>query len=397
MEAPELFFTELSPIENNLLEKHYVIDEGQAILVISLDIGDGRKDEIRVYENDNSDQLAIDFCYKHKLGAKAKLLLAGEIEKHFKVALSRSIALSISHQSTSPAHPKSPPARNGRSQTFTQRSMQVKQSLLKTPPNPSSEASSPSYNPITRRLSPSKLSQASTSIQASPSHLKKPNKRNQSLYEINSSAKPQNSSFNSKSVSVSVPCSSNPHQSASKPEGKTLGKSERIMKRIKYSRYKEIFDSLCPNSKAVISPETIQRSRVPGAVRKIIAPLVEELEELDETLNFHEFYDAMEILMKVLTPGDKSLLLLPNKKNAQAKPEPMRRTKTAVCSNRNMSTSSLYERSVHKKQETSRKLAKERESLEEEQMKECKFVPIITSVHRRSLSSKASNLEFKVN
>ena len=101
--------------------------------------------------------------------------------------------------------------------------------------------------------------------------------------------------------------------------------------------------------------------------------------------------------MKVLTPGDKSLLLLPNKKNAQAKPEPMRRTKTAVCSNRNMSTSSLYERSVHKKQETSRKLAKERESLEEEQMKECKFVPIITSVHRRSLSSKASNLEFKVN
>ena len=162
------------------------------------------------------------------------------------------------------------------------------------------------------------------------------------------------------------------------------------MKKIKYSRYKEIFNSLCPNSKGVISPETIQRSQAPGGIKKIIAPLIEELEELDETLDFHEFYDAMEMLMKVLTPGDKSNLLLPNKTSSQGKSEPKGKTKASVSmSTRNMSTSSLYERSLQRKQEISRKLAKERESLEEQQMKECKFVPTITSIHRRSFSTKS--------
>lgn len=377
MEGPDLFFPELSPIENNLLEKHYVDDEGQAILVISLDIGDGRKDEIKVYENDNSDQLAIDFCYKHKLGAKAKLLLAEEIEKYFKIALSRSLALSISNQIPPPLNPNPPGSHNGRSQTFTQRSMQVNQNILKLQhQNPPPDSSTSLYTPTIRRLSPSKLNQASSSLQSSLNNIEKSKNRNQSQYSIQSSLKPQNSSINSKSISTT--------------ESKTSFKSAKIMKKIKYSRYKEIFDALCPNSQAFISPETIQRSRVPGAIRKLIAPLIEELEELDETLNFHEFYDAMETLMQVLTPGDKSLLLLNNKKSAQGPTEStsMTRARAGAICNRNLSSSSLYNRNLQRKQEFSKKLTKTRESFQSELIKESKFTATISSVHRHPGSSK---------
>ena len=391
METPDLFFPELSPIENNLLEKNYLVDEGEPILVIFLDIGDGRKDEIRVYENDNSDQLALDFCYKHKLGARAKILLADEIERYLKVALSRSIALLTSEEKPNPSLGKSPPVRNGRNQTFTQRSMQVKQAMVKTRQNLSPEKPSISlYEPIIRRLSPSKPTAALSSVHNSPNPVKRANRRNQSMYETNDSMKNSNSLFSNKSVWVADSSNSSVHQILSKPESKPKDKSERIMKKVKYSRYKEIFNSLCPNSKGVVSPETIQRGQVSAGLKKIIAPLIEELEELDETLDFHEFYDAMEMLMKVLTPGDKSSVLLPNRASAQAKDEPKAKTKASVSMlTRNMSTSSLYERSIQRKQEITRKLAKERESLEEQQMKECKFIPTITSVHRRSFSTKS--------
>jgi hypothetical protein len=388
MENPDLFFPELSPIENNILERNYSVDDGEAILIISLDIGDGRKDEIRVYEHDNSDQLALDFCYKHKLGARAKILLADEIEKYFKIALSRAVALVISQEGCKSQTAKTTGSRGGRNQTFTQRSMQVKQNMIKlTQPKSPEKPSISMYEPLSKRLSPTKLSSNQSPVHNSPAPRKRPNKRFQSMYERN------DDSFNNFIVSKSVWAVDSSISSVStsfytKPDIKPVDKSERIMKKVKYSRYKEIFNSLNPNPKGVISPETIQRNSLSPNLLKIIHPLIEELESLNETLDFHEFYDAMEILMKVLTPGEKSTLLLPNKTTQNLEvPKPF--VKNVSMSTRNMSTSSLYERGLQKKQEFSRKIEKEKEIIHEAEMKECKFIPKITSVHRRSLSSKS--------
>lgn len=147
-DSPELYFPELSPIENNLLGQNYSVDDGEALLIITIDIGDGRKDEIKVYEHDDSDQLALDFCHKHKLGARAKLLLADEIEKYLKIALSKSKT-----QSPTTTDKSTPTIRNNKSvqspqrprrnQTFSQRSMQVKQNMLRNPSQGTSHAKIP--------------------------------------------------------------------------------------------------------------------------------------------------------------------------------------------------------------------------------------------------------------
>lgn len=125
MESPDLYFPELSPIENDMLCKNYSIGDSKEILIITIDIGDGRKDEIQAYEYDDSDQLALDFCYKHMLGARAKILLADEIEKYLKIAIQRANSKKIQE------NPAQGLNRARRSQSFTQKSMQVKRSLTR--------------------------------------------------------------------------------------------------------------------------------------------------------------------------------------------------------------------------------------------------------------------------
>ena len=163
------------------------------------------------------------------------------------------------------------------------------------------------------------------------------------------------------------------------------------MKKIKYQRYKEIFLMLLPDNKGLISKATVYKSNLIPVVKKIISPLLEELEALDETLDFNEFYDAMEMLMKALTPGDKSSLLLPCKPKILVQED--YNFKPRINPGRsNPSGLSLYERSRQKKQDFSKKIQKEREVLEAAEMKECKFNPAISNAHRKTQSNTSINL-----
>lgn len=396
MENPELYFPELSPIENNLLGQNYSVDDGEAVLVITLNIGDGRQDEIKVYEHDDSDQLALDFCHKHKLGARAKILLADEIEKYLKIALSRSAA----HNSSSSSRhsiSQSSPNRPRRNQTFTQKSMQVKQ-ILRSP-----QVRSPTKNSVNevekKRVSNQAMKSQNTTVVYQPSvqnHTRN-NRRANSMYENPRGALEEGKFGFACSKSVWIPDSSPLNSSTAysprkseESETKKNDRSERLMKKIKYQRYKEIFEILSPNTKGVITPETVRKFSIPSLIGKLLQPLLEELEELNETLDFNEFYDAMEMLMKALTPGDKSALLLPSKskqvqvENYEFKPK----TNVGKVNTGNMSMSSLYDRGLQRKTDFSRRVEKEREVIKEAEMKECKFVPSITS-HKRSLSSKS--------
>jgi len=54
-------------------------DRGREILVISVDIGDGRAGEIRIYEFDVPRKLAKDFCLKHDLPENVQEVLTSHI------------------------------------------------------------------------------------------------------------------------------------------------------------------------------------------------------------------------------------------------------------------------------------------------------------------------------
>jgi hypothetical protein len=374
MDNPDLYFPELSPIENNYLERNYIVDDGEAVVVISIDLGDGRNDQIKVYEHDDSDQLALDFCHKHKLCGRAKTLLANEIEKNLKVALSRAAALSTPNSSTQ-SYPSSRPGRN---QTFTQRSMGSKQVVTQSVLSPMTSPLKSSRKPKeiernTRRQNTSIVYQPSR-----PSSQKRSNKRANSMYEKVTPSK-GNFSFGTSLWGES---------DSSKKQEEKCDKSERLMKKIKYQRYKEIFESLTPDTKGVITCETVSRSKMTPNLKKTLQPLLDELQELNETLDFNEFYDAMEMLLKALTPGDKSALLLPTRnKNLNSEKFDFRPKTNVSRIAGNMSTSSLYDRGLQKKLDFSRRIEKEKETLIEEEMKECRFVPKVS--HKRSLSTKS--------
>jgi hypothetical protein len=52
------------------------------VLILSIDLGDGRKNKLIVHENDNPELLAIEFCQKNMLGPRIKLAICDEIEKN---------------------------------------------------------------------------------------------------------------------------------------------------------------------------------------------------------------------------------------------------------------------------------------------------------------------------
>jgi hypothetical protein len=60
------------------------------VLILLIDLGDGRKQNLTVHENDNPEILAIEFCKTHLLGPRVKIAICDEIEKHLQSVSSAS-------------------------------------------------------------------------------------------------------------------------------------------------------------------------------------------------------------------------------------------------------------------------------------------------------------------
>lgn len=88
--------------------------------------------------------------------------------------------------------------------------------------------------------------------------------------------------------------------------------SEKITGKIRYRRYDEIFKSLQPTN-GKIQYKTIEFTIVDMQLIDIISPLVEELRESKQALDFKQFCEAMDALLKVLTPQEKWYIMFVNK------------------------------------------------------------------------------------
>lgn len=110
-----------------------------------------------------------------------------------------------------------------------------------------------------------------------------------------------------------------------------------MVKKLKALRYKEIFQELLPDTKGFINKETIYKSALPPEIKEILKPLLKELETYDEFLNFEDFYNAMEMLMKSISQAEKSVILQTKKKkttteNFDFKPQTNTRRTSSSCS-----------------------------------------------------------------
>ena len=82
---------------------------------------------------------------------------------------------------------------------------------------------------------------------------------------------------------------------------------------MKLSRYSELFEAMSPDENEITYSRIDQDNILPEVLR-VIRPILEELEQLDQPLTFEEFYDAMERLLDTLNPHDKSIILAPRKR-----------------------------------------------------------------------------------
>ena len=90
-------------------------------------------------------------------------------------------------------------------------------------------------------------------------------------------------------------------------------------------------------------------------VLNLISPLLIELEQLGQPLSLKEFSDSMDNLIKILTPAEKSNLLIKYKKKNEESENSIKKS----CSSNDVAK--LYERHLERKNATSAKLDIERE------------------------------------
>lgn len=88
----------------------------------------------------------------------------------------------------------------------------------------------------------------------------------------------------------------------------TNKKSQQITEKIRYKQYKKIFESLSPLS-GKIQYTTIDFHKTDKKMIDIIYPLIQELADSNLELSFSQFCQALDALIKVLTPQEKWYLI----------------------------------------------------------------------------------------
>ena len=157
----------------------------------------------------------------------------------------------------------------------------------------------------------------------------------------------------------------------------SIQQSEKILNRIKELRYKQIFNDLRPDENERITPDTIKKSNLSQRTLKILSPLLKEMEELNEKLNFAEFQESMEILMKVLRPDERSIVLKTCKQKTQPPDNDFKPKINQSTILRPKSVESLYDRGLKRQNWAKEKREHEKKLKDAIEMNECTFKPKI--------------------
>ena len=90
--------------------------------------------------------------------------------------------------------------------------------------------------------------------------------------------------------------------------------SETLLENMKIKRFITLFQILDSNGDGLISAQKIDISQLKPELLEIMTPLFWEMEELGQTLDWHEFVDSWKLLYNTLNIWDKNTLLAINHK-----------------------------------------------------------------------------------
>lgn len=97
-------------------------------------------------------------------------------------------------------------------------------------------------------------------------------------------------------------------------------KSFLIFEKKKINKLKEIFDLFDSDKDGIISPVNIDITTMPIEILEIFTPILYELEELNQDLNFEEFLDAAEKLLQTLSVTEKAKIFNSKKNSYNSNP-----------------------------------------------------------------------------
>ena len=150
-------------------------------------------------------------------------------------------------------------------------------------------------------------------------------------------------------------------------------RSDKLLLKIKIDRFSDVFQQLNPDVNGNIFFKNIDVSAVDPVILKIIRPLLAELEELDQPLNFEEFVESMDNLLRTLNTTEKDVFFTkPRKIKTEESESSIKRYGSAA------EIGKLYQRHVEKKNETSAKMDIEREKKKILELEGCTFHPKTT-------------------
>ncbi|CAG9317406.1 unnamed protein product [Blepharisma stoltei] len=158
--------------------------------------------------------------------------------------------------------------------------------------------------------------------------------------------------------------------------------SQKIFEKFKTSQLERIFKLLDSDQDGSISSGNISIDTLEDKTCEIMAPIFEEIEEENLTLDFAAFVEKMNELLKNLNIEEKAYIL---KRETKPEPEEVKKPRISEMSiklsekSRGNLPENIYERLTMTQQLKQLKLVKEREEREMAEVKQCTFRPSLRS------------------
>jgi len=178
------------------------------------------------------------------------------------------------------------------------------------------------------------------------------------------------------------------------------GYSQAIVENMMRRRLEDIFRKLDSDGDGYISSAKIDISPVGTEVLETLAPLLCEMEERNQTLDFEAFCEETEKLLRTLSVAERDNLLISKKgdggsPNFTFKPEINQRSEKLAQKKRPYGDfHSLYGTYLDDRRRKEEKIREAQEMKHEEELKECSFRPKLFSNPPRSTMAADNNANF---
>ena len=165
----------------------------------------------------------------------------------------------------------------------------------------------------------------------------------------------------------------NPEPVNSNPTFEAKARTETLIRTAKKRRYRELFDQLNPDESDIISFKRINSKFVEPVPFKLMQPLLDELREEEETLDFEQFSNSMDNLLKILSPDERDVFLIWKRNKEEGSQVSLNRKSLS-----SYQASGVYNRQIEKRLGAQARLELEREKKVRNELNGCTFHPQTT-------------------